>query len=576
MGFWEDLGGAFEQGAKDMGLTNASKAIAARQDYGGVPGGAAAEANRASTVADQRANALIGTGGDQSNAIYNAGNKFVDTGKALGYNDRLSAEGAAATGARLGDQTRYAASNANGASSAAQTAATGDYGTQLHDRQQSVDALSRLRGFLDAGPGPSAAQAQLRSQSDANMGSAIALARSGRGAGDNAGAMRQAAFQNAATGQATNQQAAQLRAQEDAAWKDKQMQGMGLEQNTLGAMRGQDLSSMGTNQQTGLGYGNLALGNTSAGNNAQLGFSNVAQGYSGQADNAQLGYANLAGNMYNTGAQTNLGYRNLASNQEMAGDQNRNDIYKAQLGSDTNISTAQVQSDIANQQQANQKHKDNIGMVGTVIGGILSDEREKKNIGSYGLDESLDPWGRSSDDDLEKQREDAPNGGGGLLGGILGGGGGGMLGGLLSDVRNKKNIESSEADAVFGRAQPPMAALDDAYARAGRDTGPRFDMRPARGYSYEYKNPEAPGAAPGRQFGPMAQDLERSPTTAPAVSTGPDGRKRVDAGRLTMANTAAISEQQRVIDRLKAMLDEGYGKQQRDTAPRFAMGGAGY
>jgi hypothetical protein len=83
---------------------------------------------------------------------------------------------------------------------------------------------------------------------------------------------------------------------------------------------------------------------------------------------------------------------------------------------------------------------------------------------------------------------------------------------------------------------------------------PRVDMRQAQGFSYNYKDPSAPGAAPGKHYGPMAQDLEKSPATASTVTTGPDGMKRVDPGRLTMLNTAALSDQQRDIQAIKQAL----------------------
>ena len=77
---------------------------------------------------------------------------------------------------------------------------------------------------------------------------------------------------------------------------------------------------------------------------------------------------------------------------------------------------------------------------------------------------------------------------------------------------------------------------------------PAFDMRPAQGYSYQYKDPTAPGAAPGTQFGPMAQDLEKTAAGAFAVGNGPTGQKYVDPGRLSMVNAAGLGEQQRRLD----------------------------
>lgn len=95
--------------------------------------------------------------------------------------------------------------------------------------------------------------------------------------------------------------------------------------------------------------------------------------------------------------------------------------------------------------------------------------------------------------------------------------------------------------------------LDAAAERRDRE-GTEVDLRPAQGYRYRYKNPDAPGAAEGEQFGPMAQDLEKTPAGRSAVRTAPDGTKMVDTGRLALVNTAAVSEQQRRLDEIEALL----------------------
>lgn len=119
------------------------------------------------------------------------------------------------------------------------------------------------------------------------------------------------------------------------------------------------------------------------------------------------------------------------------------------------------------------------------------------------------------------------------------------------------------AHASFDRV-----ALDDAY-RLRRDE-PTFDLRKAEGYSYRYKNASMPGASAGRHYGPMAQDLEKSPVTRSTVSEGPDGVKRVDTGRLALINTAALSEQQRDIQAMKRALatnnSPGYDRDALDAA----------
>lgn len=76
------------------------------------------------------------------------------------------------------------------------------------------------------------------------------------------------------------------------------------------------------------------------------------------------------------------------------------------------------------------------------------------------------------------------------------------------------------------------------------------DMRPAQGYEYAYKDPERHGE--GRYVGPMAQDLEHLPGV---VEQGADGTKSINAPRLTLANTAALSEQQRRDDEDRKRLE---------------------
>jgi hypothetical protein len=60
------------------------------------------------------------------------------------------------------------------------------------------------------------------------------------------------------------------------------------------------------------------------------------------------------------------------------------------------------------------------------------------------------------------------------------------------------------------------------------------------GYSFDYKDPDAMGATSGKQFGVMAQDLEKTPAGRSVVHEV-GGRKMVDTSRLTMVNTAAMN-----------------------------------
>lgn len=66
------------------------------------------------------------------------------------------------------------------------------------------------------------------------------------------------------------------------------------------------------------------------------------------------------------------------------------------------------------------------------------------------------------------------------------------------------------------------------------------------GVTFEYR--PGLGDGPGERFGIMAQELER--VIPGVVAEGVDGLKRVDAGHLTMANTALLSE---MAKRIKAL-----------------------
>jgi hypothetical protein len=78
------------------------------------------------------------------------------------------------------------------------------------------------------------------------------------------------------------------------------------------------------------------------------------------------------------------------------------------------------------------------------------------------------------------------------------------------------------------------------------------DFRNAHGYTYEYKNPKQPGAAPGLQVGTMAQELERT-DGAPYVHDSPQG-KTVATARLPLALAPAIGHTQRRVDDLERQL----------------------
>ncbi len=86
----------------------------------------------------------------------------------------------------------------------------------------------------------------------------------------------------------------------------------------------------------------------------------------------------------------------------------------------------------------------------------------------------------------------------------------------------------------------------EAVADAGDDVAALLAGIKAR--SYDYKD-QAHGA--GRQYGLIAQDLERSEMGKAMVQEGPDGLKRVDVGRAALGSLAASSELAKRLARLE-------------------------
>lgn len=340
--------------------------------------------------------------------------------------------------------------------------------------QLSGQALAQWQGSRDRilseayQQGPSQAEAQLQAGQDAAMKQQLALARSGRGIGGEAQAMRGAAWNNAAIQAQTNQQAAQLRAQEQQAQLARQMQ-------ALQYVGGQD----------------AALG--------QFGLQQGMQGEMAQRSlNDQRSAALLQAQLASQGMM----------DQQLAGERDANIQYE--LARTGNLLNADAQSAQLVSGRGNAMIGGLASMVGTVgAAAMLSDERSK----------------------TEKRELRAEN----------------------ADLRRTLAALSPE---------PTMADLD----AIGRDAVQT--IREAPGYTYRYQDPNQPGAAPGLQAGPMAQDLERTPLGASMVHEAPDGTKMVDSGRAGLTALAASAAQQRELDRMRRELDALRASRARMPEPR--------
>jgi len=453
---------------------------------------------------------------------------------------RLGAEGAAGTrflGRQLGADAASGQYNAYLGQRGANDRAAGLYGDAAGAygraegnasdaaaaRGDSMAAIGRLRSFYEQGPGPSAAEAQLRMGQDANARNALSIARTG---GGSPSAVRAALRSSAVGGAQTNQQAGVIRAQEAANWQNTRLNAMGAEQNALSGVRAGDVGIMGQR----FGAGGTMLG------------------AAGGAANTGLGYGNLGAAYGAQGIQGQLGAEGMAIGQTQAGEAARQGILGNQLGADTSRYGADRGVSVGMANIAQRDRAADMNMYGSLIGSgvnMLSDVRAKENIrpvSAASIVERLDAleggarpaWLDEPEPGQIHERVDR-------LQTLNGEPGQGMAGATNDGI----------SDAI--RRIPPMR----------RST----DLRPAGSYAWDYKDPRN---GPDNQVTPMAQELEQT-AAAGAVSTGPDGMKRVDPARLTMTNTAAIGEQQRRLDELEALVARA-GAAPAASRPRLIRG----
>ncbi len=166
--------------------------------------------------------------------FYLGGNK--DTGGALrgryGQQGDIYRKNATDAQLRGAPQANYGQANA-------------DYADQAQAREAQMAGANRLTEFAMRPQGPSAAQAQLQNATDQSMAANLALAGSGTGMGDSSEAMRRAQFANAGALATAANDSAMLRAQEDQAYRQQQMQGLGMAQDAYSGVRSGDMGSRG-------------------------------------------------------------------------------------------------------------------------------------------------------------------------------------------------------------------------------------------------------------------------------------------------------------------------------------------
>lgn len=183
---------------------------------------------------------------------------------------------------------------------------------QMRAQGASLEGVGRsFERFAAQGPGPSAAQAQLNLGTNMALADQLALARSGRGMGESASAMRTAQGNMATIGQNAANQAAILRAQEESDWRSKQLTAMGGAGNAYGAAgstygasgnlnlaagnyyTGANMANRELNDRTALAYGQQRIGATQAGAQADLGFQQQAHAVQSGALQGNMGYESM-------------------------------------------------------------------------------------------------------------------------------------------------------------------------------------------------------------------------------------------------------------------------------------------
>lgn len=384
----------------------------------------------------------------QFNQTRDQANKVVDTYAAQRTRETI---GKQAGIAEIADEAyNRDAPQMEGATSSGQSYLQGADADGRSRQQQSLEALN---AFAKAPEGPSAAQAQLQAGVDAASRQQYGMARSQQGGGGSA--LRNAAFNAAGISGNAGNEAARLRAQETAAYKQQQLAALNAASGAAGALRQGTQSFAAT--QAGQANADAALAQDTSKTNLQ---------------------AELQGRQQNdatwlAATQTNAGYDAMRDN-------------------------------LAAQQQ-------NSGV-----------QYEQARAAGAGI--ASGNWGT-------QQQVDQQNTAAWIGAGSAALGAGATM--MKSDERSKKLKEKE-------------SALSAALETVGN----------APGYSYEYKDPSEPGAKAGRQYGPMAQDLEKGPLGDTLVKDTPTG-KMVDTGRVAMMSASAITELNQRLKALEAALGKG-------------------
>jgi hypothetical protein len=136
-------------------------------------------------------------------------------------------------------------------------------------------------------------------------------------------------------------------------------------------------------------------------------------------------------------------------------------------------------------------------------------------------------------------------------------GGMGRRGALPPEVKAEV-AKKALRTAWHGQAQKPPSDKDSkSIGKSAAGTASSiFEQTPGSSYTYKPEYQGVAGADDKPHYGIMAQDLEKTPEGATMVEEDETGLKRVDADRLSMANSAAINE---ILRKLREMRGEHRG-----------------
>lgn len=258
-------------------------------------------------------------------------------------------------------------------------------GTNVTGGGQQYALADQLKSFAAQPEGPSAAQAQLQKGTDAALAANLAAARSGSGFGDSSNALEAAGANSAATIANAANDAATLRANETANYRNQQLQALGASGQQLAAARGADLGLAQQVAQQGQFGTSTALQQTGLNDQA------AANLYNQQLQAGQLALQDYG--MGQSAAENALGFQQQGQNQQLQAAQAQQQGTMGYEGDLNDIYQTDMTHNIQSRQLDQQRDKDRVtgvsSVIGSIAGAIFSDRRTKRRIRDADLDQKF-------------------------------------------------------------------------------------------------------------------------------------------------------------------------------------------